>query len=83
FNILNNNIHKSLANNHTSSLNAVLLCTIASMSPHLAHLVPDVSDLQQLVIDGASAWAVPESGSEAGVWIVADIGRRQRYCSST
>lgn len=62
------------------SLNAVLLCTITSMSSCLSHLVPDVAELQQLVMDGASAWAVPESSSEAGIWIIADIGRRQRFC---
>ncbi|ODH53802.1 hypothetical protein GX48_00220 [Paracoccidioides brasiliensis] len=47
-----------------SSLGAVLVLTIASQSPHLKHLVPDILPLQQILMENTTRWAAPESSFE-------------------
>ncbi|KAK2807391.1 hypothetical protein FQN51_003217 [Onygenales sp. PD_10] len=62
-----------------SSLGAVLVLTIASLSRHLKHLVPDILHLQRLLMDNITKWAAPESSFESVIWILNDIVRKQRF----
>lgn len=60
------------------SLTASLVLTIASLSPHMAHLVPDAVHLQQLLMDNIARWAAPASSFESIIWILADIMHKQQ-----
>jgi len=62
----------------SSSLGAVVILTLASISPLLKHLVPDIEELQTLAIDNIKPWASPNSSLEAVISIIQDIQRKQR-----
>ncbi|KAF7562466.1 hypothetical protein G7046_g1669 [Stylonectria norvegica] len=62
-----------------SSLGAVVVLTLASLSPDLRHLVPDIDELQSVAINNIRPWAF--SSLEAVVSILEDVQRKQRILS--
>lgn len=62
-----------------SSLGAIVVLTLASLSHDLRHLVPDIDELQSIAIDNVRPWAF--SSLEAVVSILEDIQRKQRILS--
>lgn len=62
------------------SLGAIVVLTLASLSPDLRHLVPDIEELQDVAINNIRPWAF--SSLEAVVSILEDIRRKQRILSS-
>ncbi|KAK2744637.1 hypothetical protein FQN57_004242 [Myotisia sp. PD_48] len=62
-----------------SSFGAILVLTVASLSRHLEHLVPDIFQLQQLLTQNIARWAAPDSSFESIGWILEDIRRKQRF----
>lgn len=56
------------------TLGAVIVLTMASLSPDLAHLVPDIDELQSLAISNVRPWAF--SSLESVVSILEDMQRK-------
>jgi len=65
-----------------SSLGAVVILTLSSISPFLRHLVPDIVNLQTLAIDNIKPWASPNSSLEAVVSIIQDMQKKQRMLAT-
>jgi len=61
------------------SLGAILVLTVASLSNHLKHLVPDIHDLQQLVVRNVEKWAAPDSSFESAILILETIKKKTRF----
>lgn len=59
-----------------SSLGAIVVLTLASLSPDLRHLVLDIDELQSIAINNIRPWAF--SSLEAVVSILEDVQRKQR-----
>jgi hypothetical protein len=64
--------------NFGRSLGAVVVLTLSSRCASLKHLVPDIEDLQSLVIGNVKPWASPNSSLEAVISIIQDMQRKQR-----
>ncbi|KAJ5605826.1 C6 finger domain protein [Penicillium lagena] len=62
-----------------SSLGAVVVLTLASLNPVLRDLVPDIDELQTLVLNRIRPWAF--SSLEAVVAILEDMQKKQRLLS--
>ncbi|KAL1845314.1 hypothetical protein VTK73DRAFT_698 [Phialemonium thermophilum] len=62
-----------------SSLGAIVVLTLASLSPDLRHFVADIDELQSLAIRNIRPWAV--SSLEVVVSILEDMQRKQRILS--
>ncbi|KAF5011680.1 hypothetical protein FDECE_2218 [Fusarium decemcellulare] len=62
-----------------SSLGAVVVLTLASLSPALEDLVPDIDELQSMALENIRPWAF--SSLDAVVSILEDIQRKQRILS--
>ncbi|PKS09826.1 hypothetical protein jhhlp_004449 [Lomentospora prolificans] len=62
-----------------SSLGAVIVLTLSSLSPELKHLVPDIDELQTLAIQNIRPWAISSLGTV--VTILEDMQRKQRILS--
>ncbi|KAH6977379.1 putative C6 finger domain protein [Ilyonectria sp. MPI-CAGE-AT-0026] len=62
-----------------SSLGAIVVLTLASLSPDLRHLVLDIDELQTTAINNIRPWAF--SSLEAVVSILEDVQRKQRILS--
>ncbi|CAM1504555.1 Fc.00g021460.m01.CDS01 [Cosmosporella sp. VM-42] len=62
-----------------SSLGAIVVLTLASLSPDLRHLVPDIDELQGVALNNIRPWAF--SSLDAVVSILEDIQRKQRIVS--
>ena len=60
------------------SLGAIVVLTLASRTVNLKHLVPDISELQTLVIKNLTPWATVGSSLEAVISIIQDMQRKQR-----
>lgn len=67
------------ASNWYRSLGAVVVLTLASLSPDLRHLVLDIDELQTIAINNIRPWAF--SSLEAVVSILEDVQRKQRILS--
>lgn len=61
------------------SLGAIVVLTLASLSPDLRHLVLDIDELQTTAINNIRPWAF--SSLEAVVSILEDVQRKQRILS--
>lgn len=61
------------------SLGAIVVLTLASLSPDLRHLVPDIDEIQTEAINNIRPWAF--SSLEAVVSILEDVQRKQRILS--
>lgn len=61
------------------SLGAIIILTLASMSPDLRHMVPDIDELQSAAIENIRRWAF--SSLEAVVSILEDVQKKQRILS--
>jgi hypothetical protein len=55
---------------------------LASRSPALGHLVPDIDDLQTLAINNVKPWAYRASSLEMVVSIMEEMQRKQRLLSA-
>ncbi|PLB50382.1 putative C6 finger domain protein [Aspergillus steynii IBT 23096] len=62
-----------------STLGAIVVLTLASLSVDLRHFVPDIDELQQRAINNIRPWAF--SSLEAVIIILEDIQRKQRLIS--
>lgn len=62
-----------------SSLGAIVVLTLSSLSPDLRHLVPDIDELQTIAINNIKPWAI--SSLEAVVSILQDMQKKQRLLS--
>jgi hypothetical protein len=62
----------------TRSLGAIVVLTLSSLCPSLKHLVPDIGELQSLVIENVKPWAAPNSSLDAVISIIQDMQRKQR-----
>jgi hypothetical protein len=51
------------------------------LCPSLKHLVPDIGELQTLVIESIKPWATPDSSLDAVISIIQDMQRKQRILS--
>lgn len=60
------------------SLGALIVLTLSSLCPILQHLVPDIVELQALVIENIKPWASPNSSLNAVISIIQDMQRKQR-----
>lgn len=58
------------------SLGAIVVLTLASLSPGLDHLVGDIDSLQTMAIENIRPWAI--SSLEAVVSILEDMQKKQR-----
>jgi hypothetical protein len=60
------------------SLGALLVLSIAYSSTQLRHLITDISELQQLIIDRLRLWATKGSSFEAAIWIIETIRSKEK-----
>jgi O-succinylbenzoate synthase len=60
----------------TSSLGAIIILTLASLNQDLQDLVPDIDELQTMVINNFRPWAF--SSLELVVSILEDIRKKRR-----
>lgn len=61
-----------------SSLGALVVLTLASRSPALSHLVPDIDALQSLAISNVKPWAYRDSSLEMVVSVMEEMQKKQR-----
>ncbi|CZR63779.1 uncharacterized protein PAC_13676 [Phialocephala subalpina] len=61
-----------------SSLGAIVVLTLSSLCPSLKHLVPDIGELQSLVIQNIKPWASLNSSLDAIISIIQEMQRKQR-----
>ncbi|CAH0028426.1 unnamed protein product [Clonostachys rhizophaga] len=59
-----------------STLGAIVILTLASLNPHLRHLIADIDELQTTAIRNIRPWAF--SSLEAVVSILEDLQKKQR-----
>ncbi|EXJ77302.1 hypothetical protein A1O3_10460 [Capronia epimyces CBS 606.96] len=59
-------------------LSAVLVLVLASRSPSLQHLVPDIANILDNVLVMVKPWATPDSSAESVVWILQTMARKQK-----
>jgi len=60
------------------SLGALVVLTLASRSPALSHLVPDIDELQTLGITNVKPWAYRGSSLQMVVSVMEEMQRKQR-----
>jgi hypothetical protein len=70
---------RSSANNLLRTLGAIIILTMASLSPDLSHLVPDVDELQISAIENIRPWGF--SSLDSVVSILEDMQRKCRRLS--
>lgn len=64
------------------SLGAIIVLTLSSLCPSLRHLVPDIGELQLLVIENIKPWASANSSLDAVISIIQNMQRKQRILAS-
>lgn len=68
------------ANEYPSSLGATIILTLSWLSVELSHFVPDIHELQGLVIENVRPWAAGSSLSDV-VSILEEMQRKTRLRS--
>ena len=66
-----------------SSFGGILVVTAASQSPILQRYVPDILELQAIVLNDISQWAKEDSSIKSIIWIIEHIKHRQEFFART
>ena len=61
----------------------ILVVTAASQSPILQRYVPDILELQAIVLNDISQWAKEDSSIKSIIWIIEHIKHRQEFFART